>query len=64
MPAKKPVKIKPTTMRIPPDLLTRAGKVATQRYQRSRSWLINHYIEKGLERDERKPQTAGKGAFA
>lgn len=62
MPAKKPIKIKPTTMRIQPELLKRAGKVATSKYERSRSWLVAKYIEDGLARDERK--IAPQGAFA
>lgn len=51
--------IKPTTMRIPPSLLKRCDKVAGKQ-DRSRSWLINKYIEEGLVRDE-SPAT---GAFA
>lgn len=52
MPATKSKAVPPTTMRIPVELLKRAGKVA-RRYDRSRSWLINKYITDGLRRDEK-----------
>jgi predicted transcriptional regulator len=47
-----PAAIKSTTMRIPEPLLKRADKVA-KRQDRSRSWLVNKYIEDGLKRDEK-----------
>lgn len=49
--------IPPTTMRIPVDKLKRASKVA-KKYDRSRSWLINKYIDDGLAADE-KPGSLG-----
>lgn len=42
--------IKPTTMRIPDDLLKACSQVARKK-ERSRSWLVNTYIREGLLRD-------------
>lgn len=52
MAAKKQKKpsIKPTTMRIPDDLLRACSRVAKTK-ERSRSWIVNGYIREGLERD-------------
>lgn len=44
--------IPPTTMRIPVSVLKRGAKAA-KKYDRSRSWLFNKYIEEGLARDEK-----------
>lgn len=56
--AKTPAAVKPTTMRIPPDLLKRADKVAKAE-DRSRSYVINRWIEEGLDKAERKATRAG-----
>ncbi len=52
MPSKAPAAIKPTTMRIPPDLLKRADKAA-KRADRSRSYMINLWIAEGLKKAEK-----------
>lgn len=44
--------IKPTTMRIPPPLLARVDKAAAKE-ERSRSFMINQWIEEGLRRVEK-----------
>ena len=51
MARKKPASIKPTTMRIPPDLLKRTDKVA-KKQERSRTYKVIRWIEEGLARDE------------
>lgn len=55
MPTAKPKKpsSRITAIRTDTDTLDRLARVMHQK-QRSRSWLINQYIQEGLKRDERK----------
>ena len=53
--------IKPTTMRIPDDLLRACSRVA-KKQERSRSFIVNNYIRAGLARDGEK-LTQPRGAL-
>lgn len=55
---KQSLAIKPTTLRIPPDLLRRAARIADLQ-DRTRSHVIIRLLEEGLEREERKVLPTG-----
>lgn len=50
--AAKKTTVKPTTMRLPPDLLTRVDRQG-KRQARSRTFLCLRYIADGVARDEK-----------
>jgi len=58
---KQKTNVKPTTMRIPAELLAACSRAA-KKQDRSRSWLINGYIRAGLARDGEK-LTQPRGAL-
>ena len=53
MPQKKSNVVKPTTMRIPDDLIDRTDGLA-EKLTRSRSYLVIKWIKEGLARDEKR----------